>query len=144
MTIALGILVILVTIALTILVLMQSGKGKELGSAIAGGNNSYLGNRVISIVPHEGNFKITFSGKAGIELPAGHFVRQHADGRRAILGPPTTVSGEWKKYEFIIVKGISPDAKATNKLFPGVAKISPLLVVPGAINIKEFKLEKVK
>lgn len=107
-------------------------------------NNSYLGNRVISIVPHEGNFKITFSGKAGIELPAGHFVRQHADGRRAILGPQVTVSGEWKKYEFIIVKGISPDAKATNKLFPGVAKISPLLVVPGAINIKGFKLEKIK
>ncbi len=44
MTIALGILVILVTIALTILVLMQSGKGKELSGAIAGGNNSYLGN----------------------------------------------------------------------------------------------------
>ena len=107
-------------------------------------NNSYLGNRVISIVPHEGNFKITFSGKAGIELPAGHFVRQHADGRRAILGPPTTVSNEWKKYEFIIVKGISPDARTSNKLFPGVAKISPLLVVPGAINIKEFKLEKIK
>ena len=107
-------------------------------------NNSYLGNRVISIVPHEGNFKITFSGKAGIELPAGHVVRQHADGRRAILGPPTTVTGEWKKYEFIIVKGISPDARAINKLFPGVAKISPLLVVPGAVNIKEFKLEKIK
>ena len=87
---------------------------------------------------------IVVSGKAGIELPAGHVVRQHADGRRAILGPPATVSGEWKKYEFIIVKGISPDAKATNKLFPGVAKISPLLVVPGAVNIKEFKLEKIK
>lgn len=107
-------------------------------------NNSYLGNRVTSIVPHEGNFKITFSGKADIELPAGHVVRQHADGRRTILGPQIPVSREWKKYEFIIVKGISPDAKATNKLFPGVAKISPLLVVPGAINIKEFKLEKIK
>ena len=107
-------------------------------------NNSYLGNRVISIVPHEGNFKITFSGKADIELPAGHVVRQHADGRRTILGPQIPVSREWKKYEFIIVKGISPDAKATNKLFPGVAKISPILVVPGAINIKEFKLEKIK
>ena len=44
MTIALGILVILVSIALTVLVLMQSGKGKELSGAIAGGNNSYLGN----------------------------------------------------------------------------------------------------
>ena len=44
MIIALGILVILVTIALTVLVLMQSGKGKELSGAIAGGNNSYLGN----------------------------------------------------------------------------------------------------
>ena len=107
-------------------------------------NNSYLGNRVISIVPNEGNFKITFSGRAGIELPAGHVFRQHADGRRAILGPPITVSSEWKKYEFIIVKGISPDARVTNKLFPGVAKISPLLVVPGAVNIKEFKLEKIK
>ena len=44
MTIALGILVILVSIALTVLVLMQSGKGKELSGALAGGNNSYLGN----------------------------------------------------------------------------------------------------
>ena len=44
MTTVLGILVILVTIALTVLVLMQSGKGKELSGAIAGGNNSYLGN----------------------------------------------------------------------------------------------------
>jgi protein translocase SecG subunit len=27
---------------------MQSGKGKELGSAIAGGSNSYLGNTKMS------------------------------------------------------------------------------------------------
>ena len=45
MTIALGIIIILLTIALTTLVLMQSGKGKELSGAIAGGSsNSYLGN----------------------------------------------------------------------------------------------------
>lgn len=44
MTIALGIIIILVAIAVTVLVLMQSGKGKELSGAIAGGNNSYLGN----------------------------------------------------------------------------------------------------
>ncbi|MGM9632215.1 MAG: preprotein translocase subunit SecG [Eubacteriales bacterium] len=42
--IVLGIFVILFSIALTVLVLMQSGKGKELSGAIAGGNNSYLGN----------------------------------------------------------------------------------------------------
>ena len=45
MTIALGIIIILLTVALTVLVLMQSGKGKELSGAIAGGSsNSYLGN----------------------------------------------------------------------------------------------------
>ena len=47
MTVALtilGIVIILMSIALTVLVLMQSGKGKELSGAIAGGNNSYLGN----------------------------------------------------------------------------------------------------
>ena len=45
MTIALGIIIILLTIALTTLVLMQTGKGKELSGAIAGGSsNSYLGN----------------------------------------------------------------------------------------------------
>ena len=45
MTIALGIIIILLTIALTVLVLMQSGKGKELSGAIAGGSsNSYYGN----------------------------------------------------------------------------------------------------
>ena len=44
MTIALGILVLIVSIALAVLVLMQSGNGKELSGAIAGGNNSYLGN----------------------------------------------------------------------------------------------------
>lgn len=48
MKLALGIVVILMSIALTVLVLMQSGKGKELGSAIAGGNNSYLGNTKLS------------------------------------------------------------------------------------------------
>lgn len=44
MKIALGIIIILMAIALTVLILMQSGKGKELSGAIAGGNNSYLGN----------------------------------------------------------------------------------------------------
>ena len=48
MTIALGIIVILVAIALTVLVLMQTGKGKELSGAIAGGTNSYLGNSGMS------------------------------------------------------------------------------------------------
>ena len=48
MTIALGIIVILVAIALTVLVLMQTGKGKELSSAIAGGSNSFLGNSGMS------------------------------------------------------------------------------------------------
>ena len=48
MTIALGILVILVAVALTVLVLMQTGKGKELSGAIAGGTNSYLGNSGMS------------------------------------------------------------------------------------------------
>ena len=43
--IVLGIVIILLTVALTVLVLMQSGKGKELSGAIAGGSsNSYLGN----------------------------------------------------------------------------------------------------
>ena len=44
MTIALGIIIIILSVALTTLVLMQSGKGKELSGAIAGGSNSYLGN----------------------------------------------------------------------------------------------------
>ncbi len=44
MHIALGIAIIILAVALTTLVLMQSGKGKELSGAIAGGNNSYLGN----------------------------------------------------------------------------------------------------
>ena len=44
MTIALAIITIVLAVALTVLVLMQTGKGKELSSAIAGGNNSYLGN----------------------------------------------------------------------------------------------------
>ncbi len=48
MKLALGIVVILMSIALTVLVLMQSGKGKELSGAIAGGNNSYLGNSKLS------------------------------------------------------------------------------------------------
>ena len=44
MTIALAIITIVLAVALTVLVLMQTGKGKELSCAIAGGNNSYLGN----------------------------------------------------------------------------------------------------
>ena len=48
MTLALGIIIILLAVALTVLVLMQSGKGKELSGAIAGGSNSYLGNSNVS------------------------------------------------------------------------------------------------
>lgn len=44
MIIALSIISIVLAVALTVLVLMQTGKGKELSSTIAGGNNSYLGN----------------------------------------------------------------------------------------------------
>ena len=44
MTIALAIITIVLAVALTVLVLMQTGKGKELSGVIAGGNNSYLGN----------------------------------------------------------------------------------------------------
>ena len=48
MTIALGIITILVAVALTVLVLMQTGKGKELSSAIAGGAGSFLNNSAMS------------------------------------------------------------------------------------------------
>ena len=44
MIIALSIISIVLAVAITVLVLMQTGKGKELSSTIAGGNNSYLGN----------------------------------------------------------------------------------------------------
>ena len=44
----LGILLVVLAAVLVACVLMQSGKGKELGSAIAGGNNSYLGNTKLS------------------------------------------------------------------------------------------------
>lgn len=44
MTIALAIITIVLAVAIAVLVLMQTGKGKELSGAIAGGNNSYLGN----------------------------------------------------------------------------------------------------
>ena len=48
MTIALGILAIILAVAITVLVLMQTGKGKELSGAIAGGTKSYLGNSGMS------------------------------------------------------------------------------------------------
>ncbi len=48
MTIALGILAIILAVAITVLVLMQTGKGKELSSAIAGGNSSLLNNSAMS------------------------------------------------------------------------------------------------
>ena len=48
MTIALGIISIILAVALTVLVLMQTGKGKELSSAIAGGSNSFLNNSAMS------------------------------------------------------------------------------------------------
>ena len=44
MELALGIIILVLSVALLVLVLMQSGKGKELSGAIAGGNNSYFGN----------------------------------------------------------------------------------------------------
>ena len=60
MTIALGIVIILLAIALTVLVLMQSGKGKELSDVIAGGNsNSYLGNSGSTSAKDKLLFRIT-------------------------------------------------------------------------------------
>ena len=44
MELALGIVILVLSVVLTVLVLMQSGKGKELSGTIAGGNNSYFGN----------------------------------------------------------------------------------------------------
>ena len=44
MELALGIVILVLSVVLTALVLMQSGKGKELSGTIAGGNNSYFGN----------------------------------------------------------------------------------------------------
>ena len=44
MELALGIIILVLSVVLMVLVLMQSGKGKELSGAIAGGNNSYFGN----------------------------------------------------------------------------------------------------
>lgn len=41
MTLALGIIIIILSIAVITLVLMQSGKGKELSSTLAGGSGSY-------------------------------------------------------------------------------------------------------
>ena len=44
MELALGIIILVLSVVILALVLMQSGKGKELSGTIAGGNNSYLGN----------------------------------------------------------------------------------------------------
>ena len=44
MELALGIIILVLSIVILALVLMQTGKGKELSGTIAGGNNSYLGN----------------------------------------------------------------------------------------------------
>jgi preprotein translocase subunit SecG len=42
MKLALGIVVILMSIALTVLVLMQSGKGKKLSSTITGSSDTFF------------------------------------------------------------------------------------------------------
>ena len=44
MELALGIIILVLSVVILALVLMQSGKGKELSGTIAGGNNSYFGN----------------------------------------------------------------------------------------------------
>ena len=44
MALALGIIILVLSVVILALVLMQSGKGKELSGTIAGGNNSYYGN----------------------------------------------------------------------------------------------------
>ena len=44
MELALGIIILVLSVVILALVLMQTGKGKELSGTIAGGNNSYLGN----------------------------------------------------------------------------------------------------
>lgn len=43
MEIALGIILILISVALIVAVLLQSGKGKSLSGAIAGGSDTFFG-----------------------------------------------------------------------------------------------------
>ena len=105
-------------------------------------NFDFVGGRPAGWEKEGGNWVIQLVRPAGVELSAGTVIRQHQDSRNAIFSNAHIISGpEWKTIEFVIGPGLTMDGRASNKLFPGVAFVSPLLAVPGNILIRNLKIE---
>ena len=88
---------------------------------------------------------IELARPAGVELSAGTAIRQHMDSRNAIYSNPNIISGtEWRTIEFVIGPGLTLDGKANNKLFSGVAFISPMVTFPGEALMRNLKIEVIE
>lgn len=89
-----------------------------------------------------GDWVIELNRPAGVDLSAGTVIRQHVDSRNAIFSNAKLIApGEWRTIEFVIGPGLTQSDRVSNKLFQGVAFISPLVTFPGEMLMRNLKLE---
>ena len=85
--------------------------------------------------------EILLAAPSKIELPAGTVIRQHRDSRRAIFSRNQKISADWKTYQFIIIPGLTLDGSNSNKFYPGVAFVAPLVVTPKGALVRNLQIE---
>ena len=107
-------------------------------------NFNFIGGSIVSVKQEGDIYLVTLSKVAGQDIPAGTKIRQHADSRPAIFRTPQKMSTEWKKYEFIIGPGMITKNNASNKLYSGVKKVSPMCYMPAKIEMRDLTLEVVE
>ena len=108
-------------------------------------NFDFVSGRAVSWKQDGGEWVIELARPAGVELSAGAVIRQHVDSRNAIFSNANIISGsEWRTVEFVIGPGLTQDGKANNKLFAGVAFISPLVTFPGEALMRNLKIEVIE
>jgi len=107
-------------------------------------NFNFIGGSIVSVKQEGDIYLVTLSKVAGQDIPAGTKIRQHADSRPAIFSAPQKMSTEWKKYEFIIGPGMITKNNASNKLYSGVKKVSPMCYMPAKSEMRNLTLEVVE
>ena len=107
-------------------------------------NFDFVSGRPVKYTQKGDVWEITLNRPANVELAAGTVIRQHSDARNAIFSNAKKISKEWKNYEFVIQPGLTMNGTTSNKLFPGVAFISPMLTLPAEVEIRNFKFEVVE
>ncbi len=107
-------------------------------------NFDFISSRPVNWVKKGNVWEVTLNRPLNIELSAGTVIRQHQDARAAIFSNNKAISREWTSLEFILGPGISEKGTHSNRLFPGVAFIAPLIIASPDMLIRNYKIEVMK